>query len=105
MHARVLRAAHQHGTMPDGLEIFQQAVSPEVAQLPGFQGMLLLSNRETHQSLTITLWETEAAMKAGEASGVYHAQVAKVAHLFSGAPIREEYEVRHLELAPGVGTS
>ena len=73
------------------------AVMPAVKAHPGFHGIWLLSNRETHKSITITLWETVADMHASEESGHFQEQIAKIAHLLGGPVTVEEYEVRHQE--------
>jgi heme-degrading monooxygenase HmoA len=66
---------------------------PAAERQKGFKGVLLLTNPNTEKSIGITLWETEADMKAGEASGYYQEQVAKVASLLAGPPVLEHYEV------------
>ena len=43
--------------------------------------------------MTISIWETAAAMHATEQSGYYHQQLAKIAHLYAGPGVREHYEV------------
>jgi hypothetical protein len=43
--------------------------------------------------MSITLWETEADLMAGETSGVYGEQVAKFAGIIAAPPVREAYEV------------
>ena len=53
----------------------------------------MLTDHSTGKGLSITLWETEADMNAGEASGYFQAQLAKFANFFSQQPVREHYEV------------
>ena len=43
--------------------------------------------------MTITFWATEADLLAGETSGYYQAQIAKVAHVLATPVLREAYEV------------
>jgi heme-degrading monooxygenase HmoA len=59
----------------------------------GFMGLYFLGNRSTGKGMTIVMWNTEADMTAGESSGFYREQVAKVAPLLSGATTMEHYEV------------
>jgi hypothetical protein len=42
---------------------------------------------------SITEWETEADMKAGETSGYYQEQIAKFGQILTSKPIREGFEV------------
>jgi len=53
----------------------------------------VLGDSKTGKGLTISLWETEADMTAGETSGFYQQQVAKFKDVVSGPTVREAYEV------------
>ena len=44
------------------------------------------------KATSITLWETEADLKAGESSGYYQQQVGKLAPFVAAPPVREIYE-------------
>jgi heme-degrading monooxygenase HmoA len=55
--------------------------------------VLLLADRNTDKCIAITLWETEADMTMGEASGFYQQQLAKFKDVFGAPPVREHYEV------------
>ncbi len=93
MYARVTTVQVQPGKIDDGIQIFRDAVLPAAQQQPGFKGVLQLVDRSNNKSIGITLWETEDDMKAGEASGYYQQQIAKVAPLLTAQPVRETYEV------------
>ena len=54
---------------------------------------MLLTDRSTGKGVTVGLWETEADLKANEASGYLQEQTAKFAGVFAAPPVREEYEV------------
>jgi heme-degrading monooxygenase HmoA len=66
---------------------------PVSKQQQGFKGAFLLTDPNTGKGVSITFWETEADMRAGEASGYYQEQIAKFAQVFAGPPTREGYEV------------
>lgn len=55
---------------PEGLDgltrVAEEKVLPAADRLPGFRGMLVLGDRATGKSISITLWETEEAMLASE---------------------------------------
>lgn len=64
MFARVITA--QAG--PQGLDSFLDLAReqlPGAGQQPGFKGFYLLTNAETGQVITISLWETREQMPAG----------------------------------------
>ncbi|WP_175409860.1 hypothetical protein [Streptomyces sp. TRM64462] len=43
-----------------------QAALDQARQIPGFQGVYYLIDRERGKALTLTLWEDEEAMRASE---------------------------------------
>jgi heme-degrading monooxygenase HmoA len=44
----------------------RENVVPAARQLPGFKGVLSLADRSSGKTLTVTLWESEQAMKDSE---------------------------------------
>jgi heme-degrading monooxygenase HmoA len=58
----------------------------------------MLKDRETGKSITITLWESEADLQAGESSGFYQQQVGKVVPFVTAPPSREIYEAPIVQL-------
>lgn len=93
MYARVVTVAIQAGRMDEALNIVRDSILPAAQQQEGFRGYLLLTNAEANKAINITMWETESAMTAGEASGYYQEQVAKIAHTFAGKPAMEHYSI------------
>jgi heme-degrading monooxygenase HmoA len=63
------RITHIEGA-PDqidqGTEYVRQTILPAARQLDGFRGVLSLADRAAGKAMTITLWETEEAMRASE---------------------------------------
>ena len=97
MYARATTAQVQPGKMDELVKILLDSVLPAARQLKGYKGGLVLTNPDTGKAEILALWETEADMIAGEASGYYREQVAKVTHILAGAPVREAYLVSHQE--------
>ena len=93
MHARVVTSQSQSGRQDEALAIVRDSIIPAAKQQKGFKSYLGLTNRETGKNITITLWETEDDMIAGETGGYYQEQIAKVAPLLAGPPTTEHYEV------------
>ncbi|MEY2689842.1 MAG: hypothetical protein RL375_4041 [Pseudomonadota bacterium] len=87
----VLQARIDKG--PETNAIFRDSVLPAARQQHGFMGGYLLSNLETGKAMTITLWETEADLQAGENSGYFKQQIEKFAPMLVGPPVREIYKV------------
>ena len=93
MYARVSITQGQPGQTDEVIRIYRDSVVPAAKQQKGFIGIYGLGDRSTGKSMTISLWETEADMKACEASGYYQQQVAKFKDIVSGPTVREAYEV------------
>ena len=45
------------------------------------------------KGISISLWDSEADMTAGEGSGYYQQQLGKFKDVFGAPPVREAYEV------------
>jgi heme-degrading monooxygenase HmoA len=97
VYARVTTAQVQPGKMDELVRILLDSVLPAARQQKGYVGGLVLTNPVTGKAEIIALWETEADMTAGEASGYYREQVAKAAPTLAGPPAREGYEVKNRE--------
>jgi heme-degrading monooxygenase HmoA len=93
MYARVTFSTLQPGKFDEATKVVRDSILPAAKKQKGFKGLFLLGDRKTGKGMTIVLWNAEADMMAGESSGFYKEQVAKVAPLFAGAPTMEHYEV------------
>ena len=102
MYARVTTGSVQPGKMDEFNQYIRETIVTLYPQQQGFKGALFLTDRNANKAIAITLWETEAEMAAGEASGGYYReQLAKMAHMFASAPVREAYEVSIQEIQKG----
>jgi heme-degrading monooxygenase HmoA len=93
MHARLNIRQILPGKIDEFLETFEETVAPDVRKRPGYRGGLLLTDRSTGKAISLTLWETEADMRAVEAKGLLPVDYAKTAHLVAGPVAVERYEV------------
>ena len=48
-----------------------------------------MTDASSGKALSITVWESEADMVAGESSGYYQEQIGKFSGLFAGTPTME----------------
>jgi heme-degrading monooxygenase HmoA len=64
--ARVTTYRGDPGQIDEGLDYARESILPRVRQIDGFEEVYYLVNRESGKALTITLWETEEAMRASE---------------------------------------
>lgn len=102
MYARVTTGYVQPGKVDELDQYIRETLVTLYPQQQGFKGALFLTDRSANKAIAITLWETEAEMAAGEASGGYYReQLAKMAQLFASPPVREAYEVSIQEVQQG----
>jgi heme-degrading monooxygenase HmoA len=93
MYARATTSQILPDKVDEAIAIYRDSVTPAAKQQKGFKGIWMLTDRKTGKGISITLWETEADMTAGESSGFYQQQVAKFKDVFGAPPVREQYEV------------
>ncbi len=96
MYARVVTFQMRSGRRDEVIRLFQEFVIPGARKHKGFKGGLLLTDPNTEKGTSIGLWETEADIKASEASGFYKEWLAKLGDAFSAPPVRDIYEVSNL---------
>lgn len=66
MHARVTRITNDPADLTDEMLAFRRAVIGQAQASPGYRGCIDLIDRETGRAIAITLWETEADLRASE---------------------------------------
>jgi heme-degrading monooxygenase HmoA len=93
MHARVVTGQSQPNKQDEETNVYRDNIVPAAREQKGFKGAFLLTNPNTNKFISITLWETEADMMAGEASGYLKEQLDKAAATFAGPPTTEHFEV------------
>jgi heme-degrading monooxygenase HmoA len=77
----------------EAVRIYRDSVVPAAKEEQGFRGALLLTDQDTGEGVSISVWETEDDMHASEASGFYHRKLDQLDALFISAPVRKHYEV------------
>ena len=93
MHARIVSILYEPHNLDELVDLYRDSIVPTAKQLKGFKGATLLIDLQCRKGMSITLWETESDMLAGEASGYYQAQVAKIADLLNGHPVESHYSI------------
>lgn len=93
MHARTVTFQSEPDRLAEGVRLYQESVVPAATRQPGFQGALLLVDRAAGRAISITLWETEADLIAGESSGYYQAQIDTLTPIITTPPTRAVFEV------------
>ena len=91
--ARVTMTQSKIESYDEMVKLYSESVVPAAKSQKGYLGILLLTNRETGKSISITIWESEEDAIANEKSGYYQEQVDKFKDYFTAPPVREGYEV------------
>ena len=66
MYARVTISEVHPGKQDEAISISQGSILPAARQRKGYRGFLGMVDREANKGITITLWDTEADMMAGD---------------------------------------
>jgi len=93
MQARVVNVQIEPSSKDEAIALYRDSVLPAAKQQKGYKSAFLLSDPNSGKSISISLWETEADMVAGEASGYLQQQFAKFGAMFTAPPVTEHYEV------------
>ena len=98
MFARVTTYEGPPDQLDQGISHSRERILPAVRNVAGFSGVLFLADRETGKALTITLWESEKAMRdSEEEAGRFRQESAEAAgETIAGV---ERYEVAILEVS------
>lgn len=99
MYARVVYTQVQPGQTDEAIRIYRESVTPVARQQKGYRGGILLTDRGTGKGISISFWESDALMTAGEMSGYLQQQIAKFTGVIAGPPTRETFEVSFQEFA------
>lgn len=89
MFARVTHVQSKPGKLDEVVALFQDSVMPLLKRQQGFNSSLLLTDPATGKGMSITVWESEADLQAGDSNGVLLEQVIKVMPLLAVPPVPE----------------
>ena len=93
MFARLTTIQVAKEKFDEAKKIYGDSVIPAAKLQKGYQGAYLITQRDTGKGISITLWDSEEDLKAGEDSGYYQGQLDKFKPHLIAPPVRETYEV------------
>jgi len=96
MYARIVTVQTRPGQLDPASALFCELALPFAQAQPGFRQALLLTDADTGQAITITLWDSEQSQRASEADGRFMQQVSQVAPLLAQPPMMQGMQVRAL---------
>lgn len=94
MYARLTVTQFSPYRLDEAISIARQHTLPAAQQQAGFQGYLMLVDRSTGRSITITLWEGEEDRRVTGPNGSYYREaLGRVVPLLTDAPTVEDLEL------------
>ena len=93
MHGRIVSVQMEPEDLGKAVGIYCESVIPAAKEQKGFHDALLFTDSETGRAVSITIWETEEDLLAGQSSGFYQEQIAKFAELMIRTPDQEGFEL------------
>ncbi len=93
MYARVVTVQIQPGRIGEAIDIYGDSIVPAAKQQKGFESASLLADWNTGKGISVTVWETETDMTAGEASGYLREALGRTTPTLAAPPVTEHYEV------------
>jgi heme-degrading monooxygenase HmoA len=98
VHARVSTIQGSTDQIDEGIDRIRDTTLPAVKEIDGFKGILSLVDRQTGKGLTVTLWESEEALRASEEEANRLRREAADRLGSTGEPSVERYEVALYEV-------
>lgn len=96
MHARSGTIYPRSNRFDHVLQLLRDSVIPAAHRESGFNGMMLLKDREAETIVSITLWESEADMLASAEGEYLQEQISRLIVHLRRPPEIEYYEIEVL---------
>ena len=94
MHARVGQYHFKPDQFDQAVDLIRDTVAPAMRRQAGFKSVLLFTDVKASKVISISIWESEDAMRVSEGTGGYFQEaLIKLAPLFIGSPVVEHYDV------------
>jgi quinol monooxygenase YgiN len=92
MNVRIVTVQFKPGKLDEAIKWYGESVVPDVRAFPGVKALFMLTNPETNKGLSVAMYESEAEMKAQEASGWLQKKMAALVPLMAAPPTTEYFE-------------
>jgi heme-degrading monooxygenase HmoA len=77
----------------EAVRTYRDRVVPAGSEKEGFRGAWMLTDPETGEGLSISLWQSADDMLASEDSDFHHQELGELEDFLISAPVRKHYEV------------
>ena len=82
-------------------DLYRDYVVPAASEQPGFKGIIQMMDPATGKTLSVSLWESEAAMRASEETDYYKKQLATLEDFDAAQPHPAHYKVNCYKVKEG----
>jgi hypothetical protein len=96
MYARMMMIRTLPSRFEHAMRILRESIVPAVEARRGFQRLFMPVNRENHEIVLVTLWDTFYDRLASERSGFIDQQIAKLTNVLRESPFGNSYDVEHI---------
>jgi heme-degrading monooxygenase HmoA len=93
VHARVVIMEMLPIDVKEAVSSYRDRVVPAGREQDGFRGAWMLTDPETGEGMSISLWESAEDMRASEESEFHRRELGELEGFFVSAPVRKHYEV------------
>jgi heme-degrading monooxygenase HmoA len=93
VHARVVIMEMLPIDVKEAVRTYRDRVLPAGREQEGFRGAWMLTDPETGEGMSISLWDSADDMRASEDSDFHHRELGELEAFFISAPVRKHYEV------------
>lgn len=94
MYARMTVAQPQAERFDDAVSSVETVFMAAAREQRGYQGFLLLTDRETQRLVGISLWETEDDLRnSSSSSGYYQSGISAFAEMLASPPETSTFDV------------
>jgi heme-degrading monooxygenase HmoA len=93
VHARVVIMEMLPIDVEEAVRTYRERVVPAGRKQEGFKGAWMLTDPETGEGMSISLWGSAEDMRSSEDSEFHRRELGELEGFFVSAPVRKHYEV------------
>jgi len=93
MYARVITVDWKLEQIDEATRFFREEVATALKTQPGFANTRMLVDYATGKGLMVTIWQSEADLKASESNGFLKTQLTGLSQFFASTPTVDRYTI------------
>ena len=93
MFARLVSVKCNLNRLEDGVRVWKEKDIPLMKSVKGYKGATLLTDKETGNVISMTVWDTKEDAIADEQSSLHQEQVDMYKDILAEEPVHKYYEI------------